>query len=168
MLARIQAGSVSCFSGLSLFNLLVSPSDVSRTPSEQKPAMWRIDLSRATTLCMRPPSGRVVVHKNSDAVLYSLAERPQSARWTTKRDAPPGGSLYEPTAHPPDFLTTATRLCAVMFHRAPRTRILYGFVIGAGFATNPRRWLAVSQVPAICPAESMAQAMVLSAPGQSS
>jgi hypothetical protein len=47
MLARIQAGSVSCFSGLSLFKLLVSPSDVSRTPSEQKPAMWRIDLSRA-------------------------------------------------------------------------------------------------------------------------
>ena len=88
MLARIQAGSVSCFSGLSLFKLLVSPSDVSRTPSEQKPAMWRIDLSRATALCMRPPSGRVVVHKNSDAVLYSLAERPQSARWTTKRDAP--------------------------------------------------------------------------------
>jgi hypothetical protein len=53
MLARIQAGSVRCFSGLSLFKLLVSPSDVSRTPSEQKPAMWRIDLSCAEALIDR-------------------------------------------------------------------------------------------------------------------
>src|SRR5256885_14773291 len=44
----------------------------------------------------------------------------------------------------------------------------YGFFFAPGLATNPRRWSVVSQVPAIWPAALMPQAVVLTAPGQSS
>src|SRR5436190_5919808 len=58
----------------------------------------------------------------------------------TKRKPPPAASPYTP----------------------------YGFFFAPGLATNPRRWSVVSQVPAIWPAALMPQAVVLTAPGQSS